>query len=337
MKKMFLLLVSALIATQSYAAQQVEFCKMEPAIRELESDPKQERDKLRAYLKDKQVVFVSGYLGCSSREFRDSRSVIRYLDPDVPLSMICPPSHRSIENNVRYLLRKLRALANQFPDRKMILIGQSKGGAEILQTLASHPELFEADETRGYQVDRAVTISAPFGGSVLADLLLDANPDLTDSWDEFAEENGVVDNAFTRWITKLLLDPTSDGFHSLSTSRSLERKRRILEKIDRNTVDLLNRRIFYVTAQRNADSQEDLPVFIRSISKFMNKLSPFNDGLVFEHDQRVEEFGTHLLQINGGSHFNLTHQYGEPHCRREFTRLLLLNLALNAEREALGY
>lgn len=331
MKKLVLILASVLIAIQVQAAQQVEFCKMEPAIRELEEDPKRERDLLRAYLKDKQIVFVSGYLGCSGREFRDTRSVIRYLDREVPLSLICPPSERSIEDNVQYLLRRFRTLANRYPDRKMILIGHSKGGAEVLQTLARYPELFEMDETRGYQVANAVTISAPFGGSLLADLLLDINPELTERWDRFAMDNGVADNAFTRWITKLFLDPSSDGFRSLTTPRSYERNRRMTELMDERTKDILRRKVFYVTAQRGVMGDDDLPFFLRPIAKFLSEFVPENDGLVLERDQRLEEIGTSLLQVNGASHFSLIEQFGEPHCRREFTRLLFLNLALNAD------
>lgn len=332
MKRCILFLASILIALQVEAAQQAEFCKMEPAIRELEEDPKRERDLLRDYLRDKQIVFVSGYLGCSGREFRDTRTVIRYLDRKVPLSLLCPPSGRSIEDNVRYLLRRFRALANRYPDRKMILIGHSKGGTEILQTLATYPELFEMDETRGYQVESAVTISAPFGGSLLADLLLDINPELTERWERFAEENGILDNAFTRWITKLFLDPSSDGFRSLTTSSAYERNLRLMEGMDETTREILRRKVFYVTAQRNgAVSEEDLPFFIRPIAKFLSEFESENDGLVMERDQRLSEFGTSLLQVNGASHFSLIDQFGEPHCRREFTRLLFLNLALNAQ------
>lgn len=332
MKKWILLSMALLIANKVQAVKRVELCHMEPVIREIAGEPEQELNWLRSYLKDKQIIFVSGYLGCTRSEFRDSMAVIERIDPDVPVNRICPPSERSVENNVEYVRRQIRLIAAHNPNRNIVLIGQSKGGVEIVQTLAVYPELMRPNERRGYHVAGVVTISAPFGGSAIADLLLGENPLLTEQWEEFAIVNKIPDNGLVRLITRIFIGATFDGFESLTTVRSEERKRRTLDKLDARTRRLLNQRVYYVTSRRYHDRDGDLPVVVRPIAKFLSFLDPDNDGLVFERNQRWNDFGTHLLEIEGASHFSLVEVYSEPRCRREFTRLLFLELARRERR-----
>ena len=319
-----LILTSIAISGVAGAVERVELCEMSAAIRDVEPDPARRVARIRAYLADKQVAVVNGYLGCSPTEFRDVHQTLQNLGVNIPLTSICPPSRVAIEANVGYILKSLRTIAARSPDRKIVLLGQSKGGAEILQFLATHPEVMTPKSKRGFEVAAAVTFSAAIGGSVMADIVLNTDPELTQRWEDFKRVNG----GFVRALAKSHFDPTTPGFQSLTTPRSKARNQRLLKETSEETRRLLAEKLYFVTAVRDGTSN-DVPDFLTLIAKFMHQQTDANDCLVYEKDQRLDGLGTHLLEVKRASHFSLIGSHGKAECRQELAHLLFLKLAVS--------
>lgn len=298
---------------------------MAAAIRDLEPSPEEQDAKIRSFIRDKHFVFVSGYLGCSPRDFSDMKTFIQTLDPHVPVTKICPPPNTAIENNVEFLIEQIRDSSTKSPERKVILLGQSKGGAEVLQTLATHPELLDPGNRHGFEIARVFTLSAAIGGSVLADLALKTDPGLVARWETFKKKNNVPDGLFVAFLKRVFFDPTTEGFHSLSTLKSRERNERLLNLVSEETRWRLKDKLYFITARRDGKS-DDMPFYLQWIARFMSEETQPNDGLVYEKDQRLSELGTHLYEVSRAGHFSLVGEYDNPDCRKEFTRLLLLKM-----------
>ena len=327
MKRILLSLTLVLSSHASLAVERVELCDMAAAIRDTEPDTARQVARIRAYFVDKQVVAVNGYLGCSGPEFQDIRTTLQAYGVNVPVTSICPPSHISIENNVDFIVQSLRAASARSPGRKIVLLGQSKGGAEVLQTLADHPDVIAPNSARGFEIAAAVTLSAAIGGSVMADLVLKTDPDLIERWEEFKRRNEIKIGWFKRALELIFFDPTAPGFQSLSIPHSKLRNASLASTTSEATRRQLEKKLFFVTAVRDARIS-DVPMHLKMVAKFMSEQSEENDGLVYEKDQRLDGFGTHLLEVRRTSHFSLIGSYGKPECRQEFARLLFLKLAI---------
>jgi hypothetical protein len=117
------------------------------------------------------VVLVSGYASdCAApwfRMFDDARARLATLDVelvDAPVEGLS-----GTKRNAAILSETLRALETA-PDRRTLLIGYSKGAADILEMLGADPEA-------AARVDAVVSVSGTLGGARLAETaprLLDA-------------------------------------------------------------------------------------------------------------------------------------------------------------------
>lgn len=331
MRKIWLVLSVFIFALQAQAGQKLKFCEMDDAIENIDSSSFRRDRKIRSFLRDKQIVYVSGYMGCqSSKEFQDLTTVARSADRRVPTTLICPPSDIAVENNVSYVINQLKTIADQNPDRKkIILIGLSKGGAEVLQTLAMRTEVFRENSPLGFEVVHGVTISAAIGGSVLADLVLGTNPDITERWEKFKRENDGVNVVLSDIFKRLSFDPATDGFRSLSTARSTIRNQE-LQNLPYEKRQLLQDKVLFVTAY-SKDEPAEVPDYLQTIARFMKEQPEWNDGLVWEMHQKLSGLGTHLFEIDPVGHFSLVGEYGDSTCKRQFAYLLLLTLAVHNE------
>lgn len=331
MRKLFITLFAVLISTPALSFERVELCKLDTSIRNIEPDSARQDELLRSFFADKQIVAVNGYFGCSEGNFQNVRNLLRRVGIYTPVSVLCPPDGVAVENNVVFLVQNLRRLATQHPGRKIVLLGQSKGGAEVLQLLATRPEFLEKQTPHDFEIAAAVTFSASVGGSKMADLVLNLDPELKELWEKFKQENGFNESWFSQILSSLLFDPTTPGFRSLTTLSSKARSEKLLTETPESVRKLLRDKLFYVTAVRERDAN-DVPAFLSLITKFMMELGEPNDGLVFEKDQRLDGIGTHLLEVRRASHFSMVGSEGEPRCREELARLIFLQLAVREAR-----
>lgn len=331
MKNVFsiaLFLVTASLGTAQASPEHVEFCKMESDLLRAAGSREKADSVLRAYLADKQIVYVEGLLGSTRTAFRDNQKAIHELDATVPITKLAPPSKNTVEENAMHLVFDIARESVAHPGRKIILMGMSKGGAEVLQTAVRDPRIFN-------DVDVVVPMNAAIGGAILADLELYTNAELTKRWETYLAANNLTPGFLTDKLARLakyfLLDTGSAGFRSMSTKESILRNEALHSKAKH--APGLDSKIQFVTTHRTATDRTDSPSFMSIVSDFLNLDGVANDGILFEKDQALEGVGTHLLSIAGASHFNLTGTYGKAECRADFTRYLIYKLATRNTKE----
>lgn len=323
-----LLLITALPAfagtDQLSPVEQVEFCRLAEPIAHRAAG----RDVdalLRTYLETRQIVYVEGFMAEKNRAFYDNLVALRELDAQLPVTRIFPKPEFAIETNVAMILAELKLAAQKNPGRAIVLIGMSKGAAEVVQLAATHPEIFVNDN--GFVVDVVLPLNAAIGGSVLADLEL-GDADLESRYEKYKVDTNQEDSWFERliggWLKRAYLNSDTPGFKSLSTPVSRARNAALLAELSQEKSALLGEKVRFVTTHRTGKNALDIPSYLGKLAGFLGYEGRANDGLLYEVDQLLPGVGQHLLSIDGASHFNLTGTYGEAACRKEFTRYLLL-------------
>jgi len=119
--------------------------------------------------KNRHVYFVPGIMNELSAipglpnlvYYKDNKSVVKKLGMSSSYSR--QDSSRPIPENAKRLFKKINE-TYQSEKKPLILVGHSKGAAEILYCLLEHPELI-----LGGKVDRVILFQAALGGSPLAD------------------------------------------------------------------------------------------------------------------------------------------------------------------------
>ena len=306
------------------APLEAQFCDLAKEMDAIEPDARMRQALMAAYLADKQIVYVSGYFHVNE-EFGDNKSAFREIEPLAPVGKIIPPPKQSVEANVSFLLTQLRDFGTRNPGKKILLIGQSKGGAEVLHLAGSHPAIFAANSTYGFHIADVVTLNAAIGGSPLADITLNRDPALTAKWEAYVRENGLQPD----WISDLLkqhLNADSAGFKSLASREARARNTQLLAGMDELVHTILARKFWYVTTRRSPDAK-DMPFYLEFSAKFMALHMDPNDGLVEEKMQLLPAVGTHMMALRNAGHMSLIGPQDRSDCRKEFTKLLVLMLA----------
>ena len=323
-----LILTAFLAPASAQALVEGEFCKLSPTISAQETDARVRDAAIKAYLADKVVVHVSGYFHLA-RAFVDNESAIHDIDRHVPTREIHPRTSYPVEGNVAPMMRELRKIAQRNPSRRIVLIGQSKGGAEVLQLVAENPGVFAANarQVYGFQLADAVTLNAAIGGSPLADVELERSPELTAKWRAHMTAQGFSPTWFTEFMKNWFLDSGSYGFKSLATTESVARNQVLLNRMDDAKRAILAKKLWYVTSRRTGERTSDFPFYLRMTVKFLLDHMAPNDGLVEEKNQMLPTIGTHLISLNNAGHMSLIGPQDSRACRREFMDLLLLKLA----------
>ncbi len=139
---------------------------------EKQHQPYQEFNPSLRILQDRHVVFVGGILNevanLINNYYDDNRKAIEELGGSY--TSLKPNSKKSIPENAETEYREILKIYygfnsenNERPIKPLILIGHSKGGAETLYTILTHPELI-LDGV----IDRVLLIQPAIGGSPLA-------------------------------------------------------------------------------------------------------------------------------------------------------------------------
>ena len=117
------------------------------------------------FLANKHVIFVAGILNefadIINSYFTDNINAVIALG--ATYSYIGPSSALSIPENAALLYEEINKIAQEV-QKPIILVGHSKGAAEILHALYTHPELI-----LNQSIERALLIQPAIGGSPLAD------------------------------------------------------------------------------------------------------------------------------------------------------------------------
>lgn len=303
------------------------FCQLNGLIEGTEASASQRVLKLRTFLQDRHVVYVSGFMGETG--FSGNRIALLNIYGKTPITILNPPTEQAIEQNVGWLLRSLAREQARFPDKKLLILGHSKGAAEVVQMAATHPELFQIDNIWKLTLDQVVAIHAPMKGAVLADLELELDDQLLQDWRSYTERKNISNLGWLEWLKGWLLNSSSKGFYSLTRFASTERNAQLIERLGPRAEEIRNR-VFFVTSSTTRLDQ--LPFYLRTLADFKTDLGYIHDGLVVEEAQVLPEVGTHLLSIQDAGHFSLTTSSGPAQCQDEFTRLLFLRLSQEANQ-----
>lgn len=313
-----------LVTFPTYAVDQVEFCKLAGPIA-ARAAGRDVNTLLRTYMQSRQIVYVEGFMGEKNKAFYDNLVAVRELDPKIPVTRLFPKPEFAIETNVATILAELKLAAQKNPGRSIVLIGMSKGAAEVVQLAATHPEIFVNDN--GFVVDVVLPLNAAIGGSVLADLEL-GDQELNARYEKYKKDTNQEDSWFEKliggWLKRQYLNSDTPGFKSLSTPVSKARNAALLAGLTSDKNALLARKVQFVTTRRTGKNALDIPSYLGKLAGFLGHEGRANDALLYEVDQILPGVGAHLASVDGASHFNLTGTYGDANCRKEFTRYLLL-------------
>jgi pimeloyl-ACP methyl ester carboxylesterase len=113
-------------------------------------------------LRGRHVIFVAGFGNETiPGYFTDNIAATRALGGEA--STVSPPSWSAVPDDVRLI----EAEVAKHPDTPVVLVGHSKGGAGVLLTALTHPELVLTG-----RVEAVIVVQGAVGGSPLADALV---------------------------------------------------------------------------------------------------------------------------------------------------------------------
>lgn len=247
------------------------------------------------FLANKHVVFVAGFMNewtdYLENYFDDNIRAVKSMGGTYTYT---PPSSKlSIIENSMLLYNQVMGLSRSIK-KPIILVGHSKGGAEILYMLLTHPELI----LDGY-VDRALLIQAARGGSLLAD-----------------NASGILYKVFSSlWSPNT---HTLSKFPSLTTFQSgfeLYNKNlktfgkttglNVYDKYRDNLHKCISSRIFYVRSSATHLSF-GLQLILGVLQDNPNNYSQKHDGLLAVEDQYDPNIGIDLGILEDVDHIDLT-------------------------------
>lgn len=284
--------------------------------------------QIHDFLQGKQIVLINGYW---SGDFSDNLAELRRIDPGIPFTKINPTPAKSIAENAELLIPLLKKASAANPSRaKIILIGHSKGGAEVIHLSVYHSEIFDSSKSLGFQVDQVLTLQAALGGSIVADIELGNDLELFGSWRQFILSKNIKIPWWAAHLKSLLLGVKTPGFQSLSTLQSKKRNSELLQffaALPSETQSKIKSHIHFNVSYRKAKNLSSLPFYLRTMAEFIDSQGSRNDGLLKLEHQSLEEIGNILITAEDRSHFNLIEKYGPAKIRQDFTFEMLLRLS----------
>lgn len=261
-------------------------------------------------LKGVHVLFVAGIMNelasLISSYYSDNMESVQALGATV--SYFGPASQNAIPENADILYKKIVSLSYQ-TQKKLIVVGHSKGGAELFYTILKHPDLFSR-----HLVDRVILIQAAIGGSPLATS--------TCGWCRDLISTVVASNLETLTVY--------EGKNNFNIAFGLFNNalKRISKSDNPENILLLksaiSKRIFYVRSQQEQNNLSFVFKFFLGICR--NNLNEYgkNDGLLLVDAQMDPRLGIDL-GILKADHIGLTVSTVSNmtrHDRQAFTRAL---------------
>jgi hypothetical protein len=265
-------------------------------------------------LKNRHVFFVSGlmseYANLINNYYSDNIKVVR-KEYHAKTTYYSPSSSVSIPKNAAKLHIKIKENYDRGGQKPLIVIGHSKGGAELLYMIFEHPELI-LDGV----IDRVVLIQSAIGGSPLVE-----NPSFRMkatscfSNPNFKTLRPSVANKNFKHAYKVFHDFLDKEF-KIGSVLYLEKYQEISNKI------------FYFRSAANPESEAKqistgIKFVLAMVGKKLDKDRP-NDGLLYVEDQIFPEIGIDLGILESdhtgftGSSFSATKKKD----RKAFTRAL---------------
>ena len=255
-------------------------------------------------LKNKHVLFVSGMLnelfGSVSGYFYDNRDAVEQ-DLGGESSHFGPSSRSSIPQNAQILYEHV--LKTQAEKQKpLILVGHSKGGAEILHMILQHPELILEGS-----IERAILIQATIQGSPAAN-----DPDrwLRNNYGYIKDLVGLE----TQTLSEAGSQAIFDGLFADYGARVSESEKQAISN-----------RIFYVRSAEIPEKRSYSVELVLEITQHAPDPNTPNDGLIPTHAQFDARIGIDLGVIQA-DHLSLVIPWVTAFSKEErkaFTRAIL--------------
>jgi len=238
-------------------------------------------------LNSKHVLFVAGIMNelasLISSYYVDNIEAVKELGATA--SYFGPPSEYAIPQNAFLLLQKIKEL-HQKTKKKLVVIGHSKGGAELLYTILKYPELMTQNI-----VDRVILIQPAIGGSPLAEHTCEWCIDLISTFTKPNLETlkpKVIENHFNNAFISFK--------HALLEHQSISVQ---------NLKKEISNRIFYVRSQQNYQNLSlGINIVLKICKTNLNNYGP-NDGLLLTEDQIDTRIGVDLGVLQA-DHIGLT-------------------------------
>ena len=230
-----------------------------------------------------QYALVSGFLNeFAPGYFGDNReTLIANGVPADSIHIYSPYSSRSVEENAEtYLPEQFAPLAKK---GKLVLIGHSKGAAEILSFALQNPKFVEKN------VESIFLIQGAFGGSGLADYIKGEGHPVDDQMPWCKRFSFELKYLFALVGDAVLL---GDGIESLTHKNAAEYWTK-LKKTSTDAVATIGSKVYYI--QSVLKNPDDASAFIRNPAWYMHTYYGPNDGLVELKDQYVPWVGTPLV------------------------------------------
>ena len=258
-------------------------------------------------------VFVAGFLNEAFRQgyFNENRDALREAGVRADeIHVVFPRSADAIAETAARLGQELPALAGQ-GRQKLVLIGHSKGAAELLAFALANPAFVRA------RVEAIFLAQGAIGGSGVADYITDAGHPLDDKMPAASR----VAFAVAARGGKLLDGQLDRGFQSLTHRQAAALWAQLLPR--RGATE----RIFYIRGHRDPAAVSKI---LSLTATYLSTYYGDNDGLVEVEDQSVSGAGRVLATLEA-DHMSLTVARpvsGDgPAVRRAFTHALLMQLA----------
>lgn len=239
---------------------------------------------LKDWVDSRTILFING-LGSSAADLAEYSFLLRQ-DFAVNLTdflSFAPSDFKGVAENAEILYSQILWLQKHGLKKQLVLIGQSKGGAELFLTMLKHPHLI-----RDGIVGKVVVMQAPVGGTPLAGLLTR----LKKSSLFFPEQSFNVLGNFGHWVLNL---GWLEGAESLSPEMVSPLIRNALADLDEKTRQDIGRNLFFMTAQEDPS----LPKYPPSSVMLFNfardifpKLKSIDSALPFDSfDTYKDSFG----------------------------------------------
>jgi pimeloyl-ACP methyl ester carboxylesterase len=238
---------------------------------------------------DRQFVLITGLYSELRSQGNTILSSARQNPRIAATSLIEPPSNSSIEKNAGYVAGLLRYYYFQNGSRPILVVGYSKGGAELMTALLRYPELIKSG-----MIDKAVFLQGAFGSELSGRIYsICVKIPLMDFIDRCAEAR-----------------QASDGLKSLGDPNLREQLHHKFNQLNSDSKYALNTSVLYVTAKVDPKELSALSsAYVRNyVYYWIKKKEGENDGALAQSDQSLPWFGKIILNIDAEHSELLTNQ-----------------------------